>query len=101
MVARSRASPRGIRRPELPLCTILHIDLLPGLQGRGFGRALIDAFRTALAARGVPGVHLGMDAANAGARAFHERLGFHELPSSRPRSPLLGIATAGAGSGAQ
>jgi len=38
-------------------------------------------------------VHLGMDAANTGARAFYDRLGFHELPSSRPDAPLLGIAT--------
>lgn len=71
----------------------LHIDLLPDLQGRGFGRRLIDALRSALAERGVPAVHLGMDAANVGARAFYDRLGFHELPSSRPDAPLLGIAT--------
>ncbi len=71
----------------------LHIDLLPELQGRGFGRRLIDTFRSALAERRVPSVHLGMDAANAGARAFYDRLGFHELPSSRPDAPLLGIAT--------
>ena len=72
----------------------LHIDLLPELQGQGFGRELIETLRAALAARGVPAVHLGMDAANTGARAFYDRLGFHELPSSRPSSPLLGIATA-------
>ncbi|MBM7829821.1 ribosomal protein S18 acetylase RimI-like enzyme [Agromyces cerinus] len=71
----------------------LHIDLLPELQGRGFGRRLIETLRAALAERGVPGVHLGMDAANTGARQFYDRLGFHELPSSRADSPLLGIAT--------
>ncbi|WP_448003624.1 GNAT family N-acetyltransferase [Agromyces bauzanensis] len=71
----------------------LHIDLLPELQGQGFGRRLIDTLRAALAERGVPAVHLGMDAANTGARAFYDRLGFHELPSSRPDAPLLGIAT--------
>ena len=78
----------------------LHIDLLPELQGRGFGRRLIDTLRGALAARGVPAVHLGMDAANTGARAFYDRLGFHELPSSRSSSPLLGIATSDATSDA-
>jgi ribosomal protein S18 acetylase RimI-like enzyme len=71
----------------------LHIDLLPELQGQGMGRRLIDTLRTALAERGVPGVHLGMDAANTGARAFYDRLGFHELTSSRADAPLLGIAT--------
>jgi ribosomal protein S18 acetylase RimI-like enzyme len=71
----------------------LHIDLLPEHQGRGLGRRLIDTLRAALAERGVPAVHLGLDPANTGARAFYERLGFHELPSSRPDAPLLGIAT--------
>lgn len=71
----------------------LHIDLLPGLQGRGFGRRLIATLRAELAHRGVPAVHLGLDPANVRARAFYERLGFHELPSSRADAPLLGIAT--------
>ena len=71
----------------------LHIDLLPDLQGQGFGRRLIDTLRAALAERGIAAVHLGVDAANTGARAFYDRLGFHELPSSRPNAPLLGIAT--------
>jgi hypothetical protein len=34
-----------------------------------------------------------MDPANRGARAFYDRLGFHELPSSTPTEPVLGIAT--------
>ncbi|WP_395243894.1 GNAT family N-acetyltransferase [Agromyces sp. MMS24-K17] len=71
----------------------LHIDVLPELQGQGWGRRLIDTLRAALAERGVPAVHLGMDPANVSARAFYDRLGFHELPSSRPDAPLLGIAT--------
>ena len=71
----------------------LHIDLLPDLQGQGFGRRLIDTLRAALAGRGVAALHLGMDPANTAARAFYDRLGFHELPSSRPDAPLLGIAT--------
>lgn len=71
----------------------LHIDLLPEHQGKGLGRRLIDTLRAELAGRGVPAVHLGLDPANTAARAFYERLGFHELPSSRPDAPLLGIAT--------
>jgi len=88
-------NPERMRIPELDdYPAHLHIDLLPELQGQGYGRRLIDALRAALAERGVPAVHLGMDAANTGARAFYDRLGFHELPSSRPGSPLLGISTA-------
>lgn len=71
----------------------LHIDLLPEHQGRGLGRRLIATLRAELAERGVSAVHLGLDPANTAARAFYERLGFHELPSSRPDAPLLGIAT--------
>lgn len=71
----------------------LHIDLLPELQGQGWGRRLIATLLAALAARGVARVHLGMDPANTGARAFYERLGFHDLPSSRADAPLLGRST--------
>jgi len=71
----------------------LHIDLLPELQGQGWGRRLIDTVRAALAERGVDALHLGLAAENTGARAFYDRLGFHELPSSRPDAPKLGIAT--------
>lgn len=69
----------------------LHIDLLPELRGRGYGRALMTEFVAALRARGVPGLHLSMNPANHGARAFYDRLGFRELPSSPPDAPLLGI----------
>ncbi|MFF2371079.1 GNAT family N-acetyltransferase [Agromyces sp. NPDC058110] len=71
----------------------LHIDLLPELQGQGFGRRLIDTLRDALAERGVAGLHLSMDPGNVSARAFYDRLGFVELPASTPNSPLLGIST--------
>ena len=57
----------------------LHIDLLPGHQGQGLGRALVRTFLAALRERGVPAVHLGMVATNTPARAFYDRLGFHEL----------------------
>jgi len=86
--------PERLRIPELRAYPAhLHIDLLPELQGMGFGRRLIDTLRAGLAARGVAAVHLGMDAANTGARAFYERLGFDELPSSTADAPRLGIAT--------
>ncbi|NUT58954.1 MAG: GNAT family N-acetyltransferase [Agromyces sp.] len=88
------ADPNRMLIPEVDAYPAhLHIDLLPDLQGQGFGRRLIDTLRAALAERGVAAVHLGMDPANTAARAFYDRLGFHELPSSRPDAPLLGIAT--------
>jgi ribosomal protein S18 acetylase RimI-like enzyme len=57
----------------------LHIDLLPETQGGGFGRRLIETLRAELARRGVPALHLGMNAENTAAGAFYERLGFEKL----------------------
>ena len=57
----------------------LHIDLLPAWQGRGYGRALMRAFLQALRDHGVAAVHLSMVSANTPARAFYDRLGFHEI----------------------
>ncbi|RDD90331.1 N-acetyltransferase [Streptomyces parvulus] len=57
----------------------LHIDLLPAWQGRGHGRALMREFWRALRERGVPAVHLVMATANKPARAFYDRMGFHEV----------------------
>ena len=54
----------------------LHVDLLPRLQGRGWGRRVLETVCAALASAGAPGVHLGVDPANTGARAFYDRLGF-------------------------
>jgi ribosomal protein S18 acetylase RimI-like enzyme len=59
----------------------LHIDLLPELQGQGWGRRLIDTLVEALRERGVTGLHLVAGAENAGAVAFYERIGFTPLPS--------------------
>ena len=57
----------------------LHIDLLPHVQGRGFGRRLIEQLLERLRERGSAGVHLGMWAANTRAFHFYQRLGFTEL----------------------
>ncbi len=72
----------------------LHIDLLPEYQRRGHGRALMYTLLTALHDRGVPAVHLGMVTANKAARAFYDRLDFHEIPVVDP-GPLtyLGRST--------
>ncbi len=54
----------------------LHIDLLPELQGAGWGRRLIDTLVAQLAEQGVPGVHLVVTRANTGAQAFYPKTGF-------------------------
>jgi ribosomal protein S18 acetylase RimI-like enzyme len=74
----------------------LHIDLLPGYQGQGLGRRLMDAFRAALRARGVERLHLSMDPANTNARAFYARLGFEPIAvRTDPGGLYLGRSTAG------
>ncbi len=59
----------------------LHIDLLPELQGQGWGRRLIETLVAALRERGVTGLHLAADAGNIGAVAFYPRVGFTRLPA--------------------
>ena len=71
----------------------LHIDLLPEWQGRGFGRALMNAFLAGVHAAGAPRVHLGMVPTNTKARAFYDRLGFTEIPPANPDVLYLGRST--------
>jgi ribosomal protein S18 acetylase RimI-like enzyme len=59
----------------------LHIDLLPEMQGHGWGRRLIETLADALRADGIPGLHLVASDQNTGALAFYTRLGFEKLPS--------------------
>jgi ribosomal protein S18 acetylase RimI-like enzyme len=62
----------------------LHIDLLPGWQGQGHGRTLMRTLLQALQDKRVPAVHLSMVTANTPARAFYDRLGFHEIEVPDP-----------------
>jgi ribosomal protein S18 acetylase RimI-like enzyme len=64
----------------------LHIDLLPEWQGRGYGRRLMRTLLGNLQDKGVPAVHLAMATANTEARAFYDRLGFHEIEVPGPGS---------------
>lgn len=57
----------------------LHVDLLPDQQGRGAGRALIEACCELLRGRGVPGLHLVAEKANAPAQAFYPRVGLEAI----------------------
>jgi ribosomal protein S18 acetylase RimI-like enzyme len=67
----------------------LHIDLLPVLQGRGVGREMMGRLLEELQARGVAGVHLGVDARNQRAVGFYEHLGFDRLDDTD--DVLMGI----------
>lgn len=69
--------PRAVDLAAFP--AHLHIDLHPRAQGKGGGRALIEAFTAALRARSVQGVHLTASADNRGALAFYPRVGFSEI----------------------
>ncbi|MFM9588035.1 GNAT family N-acetyltransferase [Streptomyces scabiei] len=87
--------PERMLVPELaPYPAHLHIDLLPAWQGRGYGRALMRTFLTALHTAGTAAVHLCMVTANTPARAFYDRVGFHEIRVPDP-GPVtyLGRAT--------
>jgi GNAT superfamily N-acetyltransferase len=74
----------------------LHIDLLPRLQGKGVGRALMERLLDALDEQNVPGVHLEVAPGNRRAIGFYERLGFSRL--SRHRGGLfMGLRLADVG----
>ena len=59
----------------------LHIDLLPELQGQGWGRQLVERLIAALQERKVSGLHLVASGDNTGAIAFYPRVGFEPIPS--------------------
>ncbi|MCU1405145.1 MAG: putative acetyltransferase OT [Glaciihabitans sp.] len=68
----------------LPLSTgypaHLHIDLLPRVQGQGWGRRLVDTLIDALRDRGTSGLHAIAASENVGSHIFYERTGFTPLP---------------------
>jgi ribosomal protein S18 acetylase RimI-like enzyme len=57
----------------------LHIDLLPRVQGRGYGRRMIEQILETLGLRGSPGAHLGLSVLNTRAFGFYQRLAFQEI----------------------
>jgi len=68
----------------------LHIDLLERARGRRLGRRLIERLLEELRGRGVPGVHLGVDASNANGIGFYDHLGFREV-AREPGGILMGL----------
>ena len=57
----------------------LHIDLLPSIQRKGYGKKLMNMLFEELAGQGVPGVQLGVAKRNTGAVAFYNNVGFSVL----------------------
>ena len=90
-------------QPESPIKrarTALHVHemgVLPAFRGRGVGRALLAAVRTAASARAADEVSLDVYAFNAGAREMYERDGFRTLrmrmvaavPAADPRADMM------------
>lgn len=64
-----------------PYPASMHIDLLPHMQGGGWGRRLVDAFAAVARSAGATGVHLGVSRRNERAVGFYRALGFTELDS--------------------
>lgn len=60
----------------------LHIDILEGSRGAGFGTKLLERLVKELGSRGAAGVMLSVRASNHAARRFYERFGFTLLSES-------------------
>lgn len=57
----------------------LHINLLPEAQGKGGGRALMEAFLNSAREHGAEAAHLNVSLTNTNARAFYAHVGFEPL----------------------
>jgi ribosomal protein S18 acetylase RimI-like enzyme len=68
-----------------PYPSHLHINLLPRLQGRGLGQAMLDAWLARIAAAGSRGVHLGVSPANHRALRFYRAYGLEQFRFPRPK----------------
>ena len=64
----------------------LHINLLPRLRGRGFGRRLMDRWLLTMQEMGSHGAHLAVGANNLHAIQFYGACGFQELARPSPVS---------------
>jgi ribosomal protein S18 acetylase RimI-like enzyme len=64
----------------------LHINLLPRLRGRGFGRRLMDRWLLTIQEMGSHGAHLAVGATNLRAIRFYRACGFQEVHPPSPAS---------------
>jgi GNAT superfamily N-acetyltransferase len=72
----------------------LHINILPRLQGQGFGGRMISTWLEAIAGLGAFRAHLGVGVRNARAVAFYSRYGFREIERENGGSTIImGIDT--------
>ncbi len=88
MVRYSEALPPGTDR-EYP--AHLHIDILPGFQGKGLGGMMIGVMIEHLRTIGCTGVHLGVGNENTGGIRFYKRYGFKLLKRSRIGVSYFGL----------
>jgi ribosomal protein S18 acetylase RimI-like enzyme len=58
---------------------LTYLAVAPEARGHGAGKQLVDAFSTALRAKGIRSYELSVDDDNKGAAAFYERNGFAEI----------------------
>ncbi|KAK5087367.1 hypothetical protein LTR70_002144 [Exophiala xenobiotica] len=66
----------------------LHIDILASHQGQKWGYKMINMLLQKLQADQIPGVHLGMAAANHRAGRFYDRLGFERFSEMKEQGEL-------------
>lgn len=71
----------------------MHVNLLPEVQGRGWGRRLVGRVVEHLRGQDVNAVWLGMDERNTAARKFYERIGFQEIKGSPSNLMALDFET--------
>jgi GNAT superfamily N-acetyltransferase len=95
-----------IHRPEIAPADVvarfpghLHMNLLPRLQGRGLGTALLETWLGAARGNGVTRVHIGANRHNANAVRFWKSRGFREIEPEQGngRTVWMGLDRAGAG----
>jgi ribosomal protein S18 acetylase RimI-like enzyme len=56
-----------------------HINLVPEMQGKGWGKKLMQAMEDSLRSAGSPGVHLILSSKNLNALAFYQAVGYHVI----------------------
>ncbi len=87
--------PRTPRRISESYPAHLHIDLLPRLQGKGWGRRAIDHWLSVARKEGSRGVHLAVGEANARAVRFYWAYGFREIERTGPPFDVIFFGISG------